>query len=298
MENIGLIILALIALVVILILISASFNEKEQNEKAIAERREYNRQFHRIFDELIHQMKVKYEQAKGDIAIPYETETVGMETTVFGMQCSAERPAGFKMWFDERTIYIFPTEKHFSDAYIQERAYEFANGEGRLIGNITPDDVRLTCINYEEIEYFVSEGDIESELHISGGGGGGSSITGAVIGGLIGGGAGAIIGSRKEIQPILSRTTKVDYRFVAIVHRENGRVRYEKLSQNAYEILQQHIPEKEYAYVQTMALRDAQSFPKDVISVADEIRKYAQLKEDGIISEEEFVAKKKNLLDL
>ena len=61
---------------------------------------------------------------------------------------------------------------------------------------------------------------------------------------------------------------------------------------------------REYILDKVKEIRDSQKSEtstqsqSDNISVADEIKKFAELKEQGVISEEEFEAKKKELLGL
>ncbi|WP_010243672.1 hypothetical protein [Acetivibrio cellulolyticus] len=72
--------------------------------------------------------------------------------------------------------------------------------------------MKLYTILLDKIEYYATRGEIVHENKITGGGGGGSSIKGAVIGGVIAGEAGAIIGSRKKLDPIKSELIAHDNR--------------------------------------------------------------------------------------
>ena len=65
-------------------------------------------------------------------------------------------------------------------------------------------------IKVSNIKYYRIVGDKYVTTEVTGGGGGGSSIKGAIIGGIIAGEAGAIIGSRKSIEPVKSNSTVHD----------------------------------------------------------------------------------------
>lgn len=87
------------------------------------------------------------------------------------------------------------------------------------------------------------------ETIISGGGGGGSSLGGAVVGALIAGPTGAIIGSRKSINPIHSKTVTHDERETLIEFFYEGKKQYMFLDSQSYAALIKLIPEKEYSIV-------------------------------------------------
>jgi hypothetical protein len=123
------------------------------------------------------------------------------------------------LWFDRDLLKILP--------------YEFLGGN-------------LISIDLRNINYFTQKGDFYTETSISGGGGGGRSVKGAVIGGIIAGGAGAVIGSRKKTEPIKTENHVVDKRKTIIEYRSvNNPKNYIFLDSDAYNYLMQMIPEKE-----------------------------------------------------
>ncbi len=101
-------------------------------------------------------------------------------------------------------------------------------------------------INISNINYFTQKGDFYTEAKISGGGGGGSSLKGAVVGGVIAGGAGAVIGSRKKIEPIKTENMVVDKRKTIVEYRtmQNPK-KFVFLNSEAYNVLMKEIPQKE-----------------------------------------------------
>ena len=155
------------------------------------------------------------------------------------------------------------------------------------------DDLKLTKISVDCVSHYCKEGDRQYTTNIHGGGGGGTSITGAIIGGLIAGEAGAVIGSRKQTAPITSTTQVHDSRktYLAYFHEEKL-ITIEIQGHEVYNYLLKKIPQKDFKVVQL------QSTNSKAGSTADEIRKFKELLDDGIITQEEFDVKKKQLLGL
>lgn len=89
---------------------------------------------------------------------------------------------------------------------------------------LKPNIYKLLEVEKENIVDICQEGAVHYTTEVNGGGGGGSSVTGAIIGGIIAGDAGAIIGSRKPTEPITSTTKQIDDRStkLKIVDTENN----------------------------------------------------------------------------
>lgn len=150
------------------------------------------------------------------------------------------------------------------------------------------DGVGKHSLLIDNILSFTRQGDVHNETIIEGGGGGGSSISGAVVGGVIAGEAGAIIGSRKKVNPITSKNIVVDKRQTIIEYKDNDNIRYIFLNSEAYDILLQLIPNKEITFVNKKEVKN---------DIYEKIEKLAELKEKGILTEEEFTNKKTQLLN-
>jgi len=154
----------------------------------------------------------------------------------------------------------------------------------------------VNSIPLKDIEYYAIQGNISKETKISGGGGemGGSSIGGAIIGGVIAGGAGAIIGSRKggRIEPIKSEIITHDNRETFLNYFVDGVKRPVFFYYTDYPTLLKLIPEKDYnnLFKRNVSKGSKPLFKEQLVDLAD-------LKEKGIITEEEFNEKKKILLD-
>ena len=167
---------------------------------------------------------------------------------------------------------------------------------------ISLDDILQ--IPLSNIKYFSAEGEFYRENKIAGGGGGGSSLTGAVVGGVIAGSAGAIIGSRKKIDDITSTVIEHDTRCTILSYvDDSGIEKVMTFDYSAFKVLNDIIPEKEYDRVQAIqtanivAQTQAQTTQQtNTDMIFDSIQKLAQLKESGIISSSEFEIKKGELL--
>lgn len=77
-------------------------------------------------------------------------------------------------------------------------------------------EYQVVKIDKKTVSSLSQEGSVHYTTEVSGGGGGGSSLAGAVVGGVIAGGAGAIIGSRKKLDPVTSTTKQIDDRITSL----------------------------------------------------------------------------------
>lgn len=141
-------------------------------------------------------------------------------------------------------------------------------------------------------------------------------IGGALLGGVLAGGVGAIIGglsSEKrnvdkvkniQLQIIINNTNQPiqkinfldsdDY----IPKSDDEYKRYYKKAQHWYNSIEVliHKADKESNDVRSLSNNNIDNFNKTSISVADELKKLNELKKDGVLSVEEFESQKKKLL--
>ena len=168
---------------------------------------------------------------------------------------------------------------------------------------------KLTKIPVENIIYFSKDGTLEHVSVVSGGGasGGGANLGGAIAGGILFGGVGAIIGSRMhteiKIDPIKTEIIKKDSRKAYLLFKdENGDLVQQSFSYEYYNFFMKHFPHKEFSKVQgnmdttTPAVEEKKANPAS--SNIEEIKKYKELLDMGIITQAEFDLKKKELLGL
>lgn len=107
----------------------------------------------------------------------------------------------------------------------------------------------IILIKYDNIKYFTKDGTISYTNEIIDNGKN-ISISGAVIGGLIAGEAGAIIGSRKDMNKIENITIKHDEIYTYIYFEKDNEIKLVKIKGNEfYQRILHLIPEKEYYYI-------------------------------------------------
>ncbi len=192
----------------------------------------------------------------------------------------AKSENGMYIWKSEDAIYFFPT------APLDAKSLWIS-------------EVKINSIPVSRIEYFAKKGEIFRETKISGGGGGGSSIGGAVAGGILAGGTGAVIGSRKKVNEIKSELVTHDTRETFLNYYDGSEKHSLFFDIGAYEIFNDLIPEKAYDIVSAIKSAEiikAQTVSQSIKSVPEQLRELAKLRDDGIITEDDFNATKKQLL--
>lgn len=143
-------------------------------------------------------------------------------------------------------------------------------------------------IDIDKINYYTIQGDKYAITDIQGGG---SSLGKAVVGGAIAGGAGAVIASRKGVT---STTEVVDDRRTMIYYEDGNEKSIIVLSSEAYDYLLSVLPEKEYSFVMSQQKEQEGEQSSSLL----ELEQLAELRDKGILTEEEFSAKKKQLLGI
>ena len=148
-------------------------------------------------------------------------------------------------------------------------------------------------ISIDNVISFIRQGDVYTETNVSGGG---SSIGGAVVGGVIAGGTGAVIGSRKKIK---TENKRIDERKTILEYKDKytDKKCYMFFDSTAYEVLLKLIPQKEINFSNKENIIKSDNKINEEIAF-NNIRELAKLKDEGILTEEEFQAKKKQLLNI
>lgn len=139
----------------------------------------------------------------------------------------------------------------------------------------------------QNINFFTRLGDMYTETN-----GGGTSIGGALVGGVVAGEAGAIIGSRGNVE-----TKVVDKRETIMeVIDDKNKIEYLRFESSAYDIFLKLIPSKEKSLVKNQESNNRNESNIDSDEIVNRIEKVKELKEKGIITEEEYNIKKNELL--
>lgn len=184
-----------------------------------------------------------------------------------------------------------------------------------------PDDIKKVLndeVNFgrnsiplADIVMFKTEGEKQFVTEVSGGGG--ANLAGAALGGLLFGGAGAIVGSQLGTE-IKSNTTEKEGRIITLYYYHNGKLLAENVMSDNVDktiaALRLLIPEKEESVVQLQTNKTKaplltektteQATDKAMpnTSLADELKKVKELLDMGVITQEEFDAAKKKVLGL
>ncbi|WP_052090544.1 SHOCT domain-containing protein [Desulfosporosinus sp. HMP52] len=151
------------------------------------------------------------------------------------------------------------------------------------------DDIGKHYLLLDNIVSFRVEGEMFNQLEITGGGGGGSSLSGAIIGGMLAGGAGAIIGSRKDMDSIKSTNTLLDKRITEIHYSEDDNEINIYFAGDMYDQLMGIIPNKNYNRIQEKCQSSS-----DLHQKLSDLKK---LRNGDLITEQEYQRKKVELLN-
>lgn len=240
------------------------------NEKAIAQAT------------AIREAREKYDEIRKQVTIPETAKEITyFKSSVKSPIELANKKQKVFIWKSDGNICFFPCTPETVDS-------------------LSFTTLKIESVPISQIEYFSKRGEVFRENKISGGGGGGSSIGGAVAGGLIAGEAGAVIGSRKKVNEIKSELITHDTRETFVNYFVGNERHSLFFDDNAFQRFNDLIPEKEFSIVN--AIKSSEIIKNQVSansqkSVTDQLRELAKLRDDGIITENEFNEKKKQLLD-
>lgn len=255
--------------------ISAYTKQNTDNEKAV------------VRANILLEAKGKYDEIRKQVNIP---ETAKEIIYFKSSQNSPIILAPITLTNGKQEVYIWKSEGDIS----------FFPCSLSNIDSVSIANLKVKTISLSQIEYFSKGGEIFRENKITGGGGGGSSIGGAVAGGLIAGEVGAVIGSRKKTSEIKSELITHDTRNAFLNYFDNNERHTLFFDIDAYQIFNDLIPEKEYTIVN--AIKSSEIIKNQIRissqkSITDQLRELAKLRDDGIITENDFNEKKKQLLD-
>lgn len=183
-----------------------------------------------------------------------------------------------------------PDEDYFSYVSSALKAYS----DFKQCGPKMPSTSKAIAL--DQLLYFKIEGSVQHTSNVTGGG---VNLGGAVAGAVIGGSAAAIIGSQVGTETKTDIVTTDDRKIILSFYENGTLVTLEIKSSNKDETiasLRKLIPEKEESVVHAESRKAAA--PVAIGSSADELRKFKELLDTGVISQEEFDAKKKQLLGL
>ena len=186
------------------------------------------------------------------------------------------------LWVEDNCLKLFPISKSYKDYFTS--------------CNSRPDisKLHLISIPIESISYFEEVGELRKYTTISGGG---STLKGALIGYALADDIGAIIGSR---EPIKSNTISEDDRKVELIYKnQSNEIVNLEFTHDAYMVLKKLIPEKELKRIiglNSSNSIDTNKTPKQQ-TIKEKLEQLNALKAEELITDEEFVEKKRKILD-
>lgn len=152
----------------------------------------------------------------------------------------------------------------------------------------------MLVIPFDDIMFYTKDGNISYTNEIINAGKN-ISVSGAIMGGLIAGEAGAIIGAGKDANKIQNVTVTHDdvHTFIYYNAGYNCVKIADVKGQRFYTYMLQLLPHKEYNYVNNSTPNTKDSSA----SVKDSLKKLKDLYESGLIDDAEYKAKKEQLLN-
>jgi len=223
-----------------------------------------------------------YNNVRSNLAIPSDCTTVVYKS---GPLCLLK--GSNYVWIADERIHFFPsTYVSYRPAYNSDCSVNESTNIVEQIDDI--GKIRLTTIPLCDVLSYGIEGEVFREQKITGGGGGGSSIGKAIVGGIIAGVAGAIVASRNDIDEVRSELITHDTRKLVLNIMLNDKKENLYFDYKDHDSFKYIMPEK--------SLDIANSITSAHLTISGMIRELSMLKDDGIITIEEFEEKKKQLL--
>ena len=204
------------------------------------------------------------------------------------------------IWIENHALNMFPMSNYYK---------EF---ETTAVQKPDLSKLKWRTIPIESILYFEEMGELRKYTTVSGGG---SSLKGALLGYMAASDAGAIIGSR---EPVKTEVISEDDRKIELIYKNSeDEIENLEFTHDAYEALKELIPTKDMRRIIRLNMLDGDNKAvrnesredentkkenrKNEVSSADNIkaklRQLNEMKEEGLISDEEFAKQKERILN-
>ncbi len=146
-------------------------------------------------------------------------------------------------------------------------------------------------IPINDIKFFTRNGEYRVDNIVNGGG---VNLTGAIVGGVVAGGVGAILGGREKIK---TTTKELDKRLTYLYYSENNENKRMVFTSRDYDILLELMPNKDIEFIENNKIIESQNSTQENNNIYEDIEQLSKLKDKGILTEIEFNEKKRILLD-
>lgn len=204
------------------------------------------------------------------------------------------------MRYNENLVMI---ENNEAEIVFPEKTEELCQVETKLKATSASDLYMISVIPCKNIVSFQLVGDVEHTTMISGDGSYKPNYTGAAVGGLLFGAAGAIIGSQAGVcvNPIKSEVIEFDSRRTLLnLKNAEGQVEIKELPYYYSEVFMKVIPEKEFNFIQANknAEQTTQIQQASALNMVEEMKQLKELLDLNLITQEEFNSKRQQILKL
>lgn len=170
----------------------------------------------------------------------------------------------------------------------------FCTADEDLVADITMEN-NVCIVPKQDIEFYSKDGNISYTNQVINKGKN-ISVSGAVVGGLIAGEAGAIIGAGKDANKLENKTVSHDNVKTVIYYKVGTEVKTLSINGQAfYSYINQAIPDKEYSYIQNKAMTLQNN--TETSDVRERLEKIDELHKMGLITDDEYNAKRENILN-
>lgn len=163
--------------------------------------------------------------------------------------------------------------------------------------NIEYERIIYRELKFGDIQFYFNTGNFYTETKIQGGGGGGSSFGKALVGGALFGDAGAVIGSRKKIDPITSKLLITDTRESVIKYIDNGEDKFIHISFDEMKNLYSLLPGKSIEEIYQQKNDKKGSQISESSTIKEKLIELKELKEHNLITEEEYSIARGKMID-
>ncbi len=130
------------------------------------------------------------------------------------------------------------------------------------------------------------------------------SLSGALVGSVVAGSAGMIVGATKDRNHFETEMKEIDQRNVYVYLKVNDEVKMFHVTKSFFndsftfdEFIKKELPEKSDTYLKVQATTDTSASIKNS-SIEDQLVELKRLLDNGLITEEDYNAKKKTILDI